>query len=181
MNFPIEVLIEVLTVYQGIIGAIGGVVATMLVTHLLKKAGKVYIHSNKHKFEFRKRDELGGYTETTWTEAESGYLNLELYMFNSTEIPKSFRDILIKIYDKNNCLIFSAVPKDEKTRREVAAATWRDDLVLINLPPKKMVHYQLHVSLSEEVIKRFDECASIHFEARDHKGKIMRRSLKMLN
>lgn len=174
-------LIEVLTVYQGIIGAIGGVIATLVVTHLLKNVGRVYIYSNNHKFEFLKRDEAGGLVTTTSAEAEYGNLNFGLWILNSSEIPRSFRDIFIGFYDSDNRLIFKDVPQDEKTRRVAAATVWRDELVLINLPPKEMVYFQLWTSIPEDGLKRIDECAYINFEAKNHRGKTIKRLIKRLN
>lgn len=173
---------KTLVEYQGIIGAVLGVIGTLITTHLLKKWGKIHIHSGNQVFKLYRMDEWGrGNIETDSTKAEYGIIEFDLWLFNSSEEPKGLRELNIRFYDKHRNLLFSISPTDDATGRIAGGGYHRDKIVTINLPVKEMIYYKIHASFKGEAIRKSDHCAFIYFEGKDHRGKKVKSLIEKID
>lgn len=157
--------------FEGIIGAIFGSSITLILTHLLKSLGKTKVFSNNLKTVFLKSDEYGGGIETSSLEAEHGEVTFDLELYNSTEVPKSIRNLNVKFYNQRKQLLFSILPQDEATRKFAAAQYRREVLSIVNIPSKQLVKYEIHLSIDTANCEKISLCKYIYFEYTNLNGK----------
>lgn len=145
-------LLSILQTFQSGIFAILGGVVTLIVTHILKGIGKITYLVKDQRLIFNKTGADGFTVSTDLSEAKDGHLEFKIELFNSSEIPKAIRDIIIYCRSNNGDKLFELKPKDAKTRRPVAASFEMDDLELINIPPKKLIQISIYSPIESERI-----------------------------
>lgn len=89
--------IEVIENFQGIIGAIFGVVATLVTTNILNKSGTVKAYFYDVNKRFKALTEWGIDTNPKWQEAEDCTIRFELLLHNTSSIIQPLKDIFISV------------------------------------------------------------------------------------
>lgn len=168
-------ILEILNNFEGIIGAILGVVATMIVSFILKKIGKVYIKSRDYRIVKYSRDGYGAPIETNdYALVDNIQISFNISLFNSSDEPRGLQDIKVSFYESKKKSKFSIIPNDMATRKSTSYGSYTDELSVINLPPKTMVYYVIEAYISDKNVLKFVECNSIYFEVKDHKNKTVK-------
>jgi len=144
------IFLKVLNEYDGIIGTILGVVATLITTDWLQHRGKLNIFIMKWTGKYETYYDVGcshkGKEETDLY----GYCNeFEIEVYNSSSIPKIMRNVKIEFYD-NKELKYSNEIKDEDTRRYTSHITTIDKFEVINFKPKEVVKLKLSNYIHED-------------------------------
>ncbi|PIC66753.1 hypothetical protein CSV71_08035 [Sporosarcina sp. P21c] len=92
--------IEVIENFQGIIGAIFGVVATLVTTNILNKSGTVKAYFYDVNKRFSKPSEWGEEEEPEWAKAEDCIIRFELLLHNTSSIIQPLKDVSISVGNK---------------------------------------------------------------------------------
>ena len=168
MNELVKLIIEL----QGIVGALLGVISTLVVTEIVKNKGKIKFYLQKSDFKMYMTDSYGGQTETNlYDDVESSTIAIEMDIFNSSYTPRPLREIRVKFYDSEGKLLLETKAFDESTRRVSAGMVRSDIIEIINVGAKEMLHIKISSPLGKEDSKLIYDFDSASFEAKDHKGK----------
>ncbi|REE81584.1 hypothetical protein A8990_118110 [Paenibacillus taihuensis] len=178
-------MIEFLEKFEGIVGALLGVVVTLVVTHILKNVGRVKLFLVAQKVGISKetRTSYGEvkYIDTEKTEADLCEIDITLEIYNGTDVGKIFRDIKVCFYNKNNELKFSITPDDKTTEEQGRFWNKYDEALNINVPAKQICLLVLRKAIrfekESEVLKLSE---SICIEMKNHNGKTYRLQIKQL-
>lgn len=177
-------VLDVLLAYQGIIGTLLGVITTLLISTWLKKFGKVYVSAQNYKISFCVKDFDGSHYYVSSYDPEKildqylhGNIELELALYNSSDEHKGLKNIKIYLLDNNGNEVFIDVPHDQKTSKFAAGAYHTDEVKVINLPSKVMVHYDLILYINVNYLSKLSSCERILFEAQDHRNRRIRKIL----
>lgn len=150
--------------FEGIIGAVLGVVATLVTTDILKRIGKlnIYVMNSTGKFYYNvdgliqeeiesKEDELYGYNH-----------KLVLNLYNSSDNPKILRDLKMNVFNEEKFL-FSIDMQDEDTRRISAGMSRADNAKIYNIEPKVAIELNLSFYLTKEDYRKINNNKKIRF------------------
>jgi hypothetical protein len=168
--------IEIIKDFEGVIGAILGVIATMVVTYSLRKIGRTHI--DIYDDDIRKYHYPDGTPKDVENIIDASYVDIsfDISLFNSSDEPKGYRDIKVAFYASKKKFLFSIIPNDLGTQLRTAYGSTSEKITIINLPSKTMVHFKLEAYVREERdLKELVNCSLIFIEAKDHKGKILKR------
>jgi len=127
----------------GILGTMGGTILGWLLNNL-SQHGKLNIYVHEWKDNFAYKDGMGGTvvsSSITQTEYYSYKLSLDLY--NSSGETKIMRNIEVVFMNGKKELCHNT-PKDDSTERVSHPLVFYDDILPINIPPKSIVHINLH-------------------------------------
>lgn len=170
--------------FEGIIGALSGVIVTFLMTYVLRKIGKIHVSSSNHTLSFLEIENDGSHyyvdsNETTKEidEYSSGKYEFDLTFFNSTDESKGITDLTIVFVGKNNKVVNTSIPHDGSTRRFAAGANWTDEIKLVNLPIREMKQYPVEIVINKENLNDVYSCKKILLFAKDHRNKKMKWKL----
>lgn len=166
-----QVVIKILSEFQGIIGATVGVIATLIVTSIIKNLGKIYIYFRGWEIKYHKMDGVGGFITSKLEEASSCSYSFEMEIMNSSELPKTLRDIKVKFYDSDNKLLVESIPQDESTRKVSTGGSRIEPIKIINLPSKQMIYFNVSGYIKTENIKNLNNWKKVYFEAFDNRGR----------
>jgi hypothetical protein len=170
-------VVEMITKFQGILGAIIGVIATLIATNFLKNLGKTYFYFHGWNIEYIKYDKSGGREPSNLNEAEYCNYFFEMEIINTSENLKALRDIKVKFYNSNK-LLLETIPYDDSTKRVWTGGNTSDPLKIINLPAKLMVHYKVSGDIQEEDLKKLKNYNKIYLEAFNHRGKRIKKLIE---
>lgn len=154
-------IIDLIQNFEGVIGAILGVVVTLIMSHILKNSGKLIIYPSDLKVEYKKEDQYGAYEVSCGLE-EAKYVtfDIDFDLYNSSEIPNVFRDLKFTFYE-NNLLLH------EVERLDIHISTafyWRHKIL------------NAHRSLGNSQLNGIIESDGTHF-LESEKGRKGRRNL----
>lgn len=173
--------IEYIAQFEGIIGALLGVIVTFMMTYVLKKIGKIHVSSSNHTLSFLEVENDGSHyyvdskeTSKKIDEYSSGKYEFDLTFFNSTDESKGIKDITVVFVQKSN---IKYVPRDRDTRRFAAGASWTDEIKLVNLPIREMKQYPIEIFIEKESLVDVYNCKKILLLAKDHRNKEMKWTL----
>lgn len=174
MNTVFRLIIEL----EGIIGAIMGVIATLVTTEIISNKGGIKYYPKVFDYTMYKSSDLGDQIETTsYDDAEWSLISIELDIFNSSDSPKALRDILIKLYDSEWVLLLETKVHDESTRRYSSGMSRTEIIEILNMGPREMTHLKVSSSLDKEETKLIRNYKTIFIEAEDYKGKMHKHLL----
>ena len=163
--------------YKAIFASILTLIATLVVTQILRNIGKIQFTFTKLDFKITVPDASNQSVEYSNIEKKSTFreviLRFELILYNDSETSKSLSDFSIELTGKNDKAIFPI--KDTATTKSDKRGLmfWTEELMIINLPPKTMSHYKLKCYPNKNFIK--DEEYKIYFICKNTKGKIIRK------
>lgn len=170
-----QVVIKILSEFQGIIGATVGVIATLIVTSVIKNLGKIYIYFRDWGIEFYKMGGGGDHIISEINEARYCSFSFEMEIMNSSELPKALRDIKVRFYNSDNKLLVESIPQDESTRKISTGGSRIEPIKIINLPSKKMIYFNVGGYIKTENIKNLNKWKKVYFEAFDNRGRKVKR------
>ncbi|OMD74169.1 MULTISPECIES: hypothetical protein [Paenibacillus] len=173
-------VLKILEKFEGIIGALLGVMLTLIMTEILKKTGKFifYVSKNEVVFQKRKNPLFSDYdTVSDISDSDQIKINLVLEIFNSSDTPKVLRKGVFSFYE-NNSLILSLEPKDNSTARSNGHWTIRDGFINANVKNKEIITIDLSNVLTKEQTETVRRCTKVFFEIKDSKNKKYKILLK---
>jgi hypothetical protein len=164
-------VLELIKDFEGIIGALLGVIVTLILTQLLKSVGKIRFYILDNHINLRGKINDWGIVADTENLDEAEYIiaTIKLEVYNSSEIPKILREVKLCFFNDKQ-LLFDIKPDDEATRRVAAAMEIYEPLDNINLPPKNIIVLNLRCIIPKEKLELFKQCNKIFLEVRNHKG-----------
>lgn len=169
--------IDVILKFDGIIGAIAGVVATLITTEIIKSLGKVYFYFYDWSIEYYGKNEHGITTIVKDIDS-SEYCCYELRMqiYNSTDEMKTIKDLQIefRLKDKN---IYDK-PNNEELAENHSAYIKYKDFNYINIPPKQLLEINMNGSIHNENMIDVSNVEKIYLIARDYKNRKIRKLIK---
>ena len=89
--------INLLLNFEGVIGAIGGSVATLVVTKYLKNKGTVKAYLNEISKDFYNYEEWGDRIDADYRSASTCKIDIELFLHNTTENVQPIKDIYLHV------------------------------------------------------------------------------------
>lgn len=141
-------VVDAIQKFEGLIGALLGVTITLVTTHFLKH-GKLIIYPIELKANFSKYEH--GYSKETLTidDAEYASFDLDIEIYNSSDLPKALRQFKIQFY-KDDYLLKEVLPKDNSTKRTGQYFTIRDEMNILNLTPKSIERLSFHLDFDSD-------------------------------
>lgn len=139
--------VEVLKEFEGIIGALGGVLATLIASHYLKNAGTVRSHPKEFKYKGYENDPNGfGLQPITPEGTVTDFEIIGTILFeNTSEITKAIHNIKLAFHTQSGIRYTDL--QDASTVRMAAGAVRYDTVTHLNLPPKEIIALDMKVSL----------------------------------
>jgi len=132
----------------GLIGILGSAIS-YIIAYLIRISGKVSLFSNRSKvILLGKQDEYGQFGKVMKLEnAEEIMINIDIDLFNSSDIPKIIGNFQIMLSNKNNEKIFSV----HKTEWIANGVPTFESLNTIPIPPKQstQIKCETHVFSNE--------------------------------
>lgn len=150
MDNVIKIIVEL----EGVIGAVLGVIATLIVTDILRRKGKLEVFIINANGDFYYNDTGSRVTyRKKGMELEYYSFELEFSVYNKSDIPKIMRDIKVEIYVNDKLLIEKNV-KDEETRRYSNHSSFADEAKIYNIEPKKADIFKFTFYLDKDIAKK---------------------------
>jgi hypothetical protein len=167
-------VLQVLEKFEGIIGALLGVMLTLIMTEIFKRTGKFIFYPNKTELSFEKLVD-GDYHDyeivQNKTDADRVNVNLILEIYNSSDSPKILRDGKFSFYKDRN-LILSVIPDDNTTTRFSGHWRLRDNFINVNVKNKEIVSIDLIESFDGEKNELIKTCNKLYFEIKSPNSKV---------
>lgn len=167
-----EIIIQILQEYDGIIGAILGVIATLITTDWLNRKGKLNIYVMNWKDKYETYEDVGcfkgGKERTDFYGYESEVI-LEVY--NGSNTQKIMRNVKTNFY-KDDVEKYKATPKNEDSRRKTESG-WitRDSVEVVNFKPKEVIKLKLSNYIYEDKLNEIEKCNKVYLTYIDEKNK----------
>ena len=166
--------IELVEKFEGIIGALFGVIITMILTQWLKSLGKTRFYLVSSEFKYM-RDTVNDFGETRSehcekVEADNLQINCTIEIYNSSEIHKILRDVKFSFYDGGKMLL-NVTPEDKETEQRAKYWTIREELLNINIPPKQIITIELIRYIGEQYTETIKQCNRVMLTMKNHNGK----------
>ena len=173
-----QVVIKILSEFQGIIGTAVGVIATLITTRIIKNLGKLYVYFHEWEIKFNKISGEGSLITSKIEEASYCSYSFEMEILNSSETTKALRDIKIRFYNKNNKLLTESMPMDESTRKVSVGGSKINQIKIINIPSKQMIYFNVSGYIKTEDIRNLNSWRKVYFEAFDNRSKKVKRMIR---
>lgn len=172
--------------YQGVWSALLGVLATVIVTLILNRVGKIYVYPLDIKRSYRKdsphyKNRL--IYEKNRDLATGMRYSFKVDLYNNTDILKGYRDVRICFLDVNDEIIKEAKVYDFDNREESDFEVTNKfaKLEFLNLPPKMMIRHHLYCEIRDDKFNDYKEfCKSICLKCKNHKGKEIRFKIELI-
>lgn len=163
--------VDVLIQFEGIIGALGGVLLTFIATYFYNNVGKINVEVIDFNIYFYKQDNWGNTIETNQVSAENMTIEFSLNLYNSSINPKPMKNIEASLINQQGEIIDVIQLKDSSTKRISAGSVYYDEIYYINVLPKQVMKkdFQFGVSLKEK--PELLEFASMKLLYENEKGK----------
>lgn len=174
---------DILIEYKSIFGTILGSIVTLIVTHIIKKNGRLRFDFNNWKVDWYGEGELSS-IEAIESFEKAKYLGFkfELIVYNGSEIPKSLKNICVEFKNSSNILIRPL--KDLATKRHLSSGFMRivDDIKVINLSPKQMTYIELEGYIPKEDYNKVkNNITKVYLVAKNHKRKKYKKGIAVIN
>jgi prolyl-tRNA synthetase len=172
--------IKLVETFEGIIGAVAGVVFTLIITHILKNAGKVTSQISVVTTKFDKHNRTNGIIGPVETleDADHASINFTVDFFNNSESHKALNNLSINLLDEDKSLLQSIVPYDMDTRRSTNYSVSYDEISHLNIGPKELIKKELTFGFHSGNITILKESSFISFSYHSVEGKINNKSKK---
>lgn len=171
-------MLEYIKEFEGIIGALGGVIVTTLINEYLKSKGKIKLYYDGLEKKFLKQ---GSYGEIIESDSEIGAerfnysFNIQLY--NPSDVKRILRDI--KIQFKGSNWLGTFIPYDGSIRKSVSYGSTIQPLKIINLNPKEIIEVKIDGSIRKEKFNGLTQESQVYFMAKIDNGKKIKQLIKM--
>lgn len=156
--------------FEGIIGALLGVVFGAFVTRWSRTFGKTSVLVSKWEVQWFVNDDWGGFRPATPSEATRAHLSATLVFYNSRDVPSGLTDFRWCLR-RGNREVFQTGVKDRSTRRMSGPVMIVDDLEVLNVPPHQFVPVEVEGTVDEEGMEHLRMADTLWVVARTHEGK----------
>lgn len=172
-------IIEIIKNYEGIIGALLGVIVTTILNEYLKSKGKINFYFLNFNRCFKGRGILGEYCEVYDVEnADSFEYEFEIQIYNSSDVNKIIREFEIEFICIDNRKIYST-PHNKDTIREYAGGFKTDELKILNLKPKEIIDFNICGYIwDEEILKSLAYIRKVNLIMKDSNNKLIKKVIK---
>jgi len=93
-------------IWGAIAGGVTGPLVTFVIDTIRRNNGKLILFTNTSKIKFQKRDGYGGFEEVLNLEsAESFVLEIDIDIYNQSDMPKTLGNFRIEIINKNGKIL----------------------------------------------------------------------------
>ncbi|MCM3257084.1 hypothetical protein M3664_04715 [Paenibacillus lautus] len=169
--------LSVVEKFEGIIGALLGVMMTLILTEVFKRIGNIKFYTKflDVVYEVRDVDSWGQTTNRKAVKDEANFLRVELTLevYNSSDTPKILRDVNLVFYNGKR-KILSVEPEDKSTERFAAASFHRDKFGFTNIKPKEIISINLvYNCYDQKILDQIKRSNKVYLESRDYKNKIV--------
>ncbi len=162
----------------GLIGVLGSI-ATLITSDYLRRSGRIAIYLTRSNIVLSKRDEMGGQVDTLLlSEAENLNISLGLDIYNSSDIPKSLRELEIELKGKKNTIL--TLRPSVLNEKQHGSYPYRH-LEIINLPPKELIHIDLQCWVKVEQNNSLKGDITFSFKAKYPNGRLFKTYLIKAN
>ena len=167
-----EIVFRILQEYDGIIGEVLGVIATLITTDWLSQKGKLNLYIMTCENEYNTYGDVGCYKGGKEKTDFYGYENqVKLEIYNGSNNPKIMRNIKIRYY-KNNIEKYVVIPKDESSARiSEARCIIKDEIEVINFRPKEVMELKISNYIHEKDLEKIEMCNRIYLTYNDEKNR----------
>lgn len=146
--------------FEGIIGAILGSVATLIVTNWLRKKGglKIYILNSKSEFSYEDNGDIISWRNSKKNKLLEYKYSIELNIYNSSDICRNIKNLRFKIFNDNKQLL-EGEWKDKnqkKIRNEIVSYDYLKNIKVCNIYPMVVNEFNLYFCLSTEEYRKID-------------------------
>lgn len=172
------VWLDLLQSIDGLLGSLLGVVLGWWIARKSQTAGRTLCFASGWQMKFTVEDEWGNPSDTTPDNATSGKFECHTDWFNSRDVPVGFRGVRWS-FRRGTTEILCKNVLDMGTRRTAAGGqfSWYEDLTVLNLPPKEMVHLRIGGYLDAEECAMVARADSVWIVASDHTGAALERKI----
>ncbi|MGM0806503.1 MAG: hypothetical protein ACQET8_17315 [Bacillota bacterium] len=157
--------IKLIESFEGIIGAVAGVIFTLIITHILKNSGRVTSRVSKIKTHYSNYNETNGSIGVVETleKADHASVKFTVDFFNNSETHRALNKFKLIFIDENNKILFELIPEDESTMETKGyGATW-EEIEHLNIGPKELIKKELHFGFHSGDITPLKESKTIKF------------------
>lgn len=159
----------------GIIGAVAGSVSILLITQLQKTFGRLHIYLNNWNAEFKTQGRTGEHIKAGPDDKLCQYeFSFELELYNSSDNFKIMRDVRI-CFERNGIKLFEDFPYISNIQELFMSQFAAEQLRVINVEPKKIVHFDLYGNIGENHLEQIKNVDAIYFLCLDEKNKKIRK------
>lgn len=158
----------------GVIGIVGSI-GTLIASHLLRTSGRITVDLTRSSITLSKQNPDGHGEEVgTLYLDEAAKLNISLGMdiYNSSDIPRSLRDLWIEVKSKGK-LVAGTRPSVLNDMRKSEYDIYRK-LEIINLPPKALAHLDLMGWINVSSYQKLKGSLNFSFKAEYPNRKVFR-------
>lgn len=163
-------IFDLIKSFEGIIGAILGTLMTLIVTHILRKTGKITSNIVNIECRYVNHGSRSGEIVSTLSEADHASIEIIVDFFNSSESYKSVNDIEIRLCDNNDNEIQKIIPQDLYTSKAGRHSTHNDNLEYFNIGPNELIKKGLRIDFHSENIERLKNTEYFKLIYSVHKG-----------
>ncbi|MDU4889785.1 MAG: hypothetical protein E6344_07345 [Clostridium sp.] len=174
-----EYVISFIKEFEGIIGALLGVIITMLMNEYLKSKGKIKYYFDNFVIRYMATDNEGCYGSV---EKEAAYESIEyefnMQIYNTSESKKILREIKIQFISDE--LEIETTPKDSSTSRKYGGGYVCDSINIININPKEILEISIegYIDICESDIKKLKNINKVFMLAKDSNDKTIKKLIK---
>lgn len=167
-------IVTIIINFEGIIGALLGVIVTLILTQILKNSGRMRFYPIECEVIYEKTSE-DGWSDRVRVEnkedAEYVSVKLKIELFNGSEVPKILRDIRLCFY-ANKKILLSVVPEDQSTEQYMTHSYWRDKLLHINIMPKQITKIELVKYFNKSETEVIRQSNRLELNMKNHRNRI---------
>lgn len=166
-------VVDILLEFEGIIGAILGSVAMLVVTDILQRKGKIKQYLMFYEAKTETYKDVGCGQKGKSDNDIYGYsIKYNFQIYNGYNFPKIMRKFSLDFY-KDKVLVMSIVPKDESTRYFSCATSRADDMEISNISSHEIASYNhtVYIGNWEEEFKKLNGINKIELAYYDEKDK----------
>ena len=164
-------IISIIKEFNGILGAILGSSATLIVSDILKRKGKLTIYPIKWQGCYETFGDIGcfqsGKEDSDFYHYKFSYT---LQVYNKSEIPKIMCNFEVEFY-KERKETYSLIPNNDYTERNASGATWVDKMEVANIRPKEIQVLKQSSYINDNDLDFIEGSSKIELTYHDEKDK----------
>ncbi|EKQ56255.1 MULTISPECIES: hypothetical protein [unclassified Clostridium] len=170
-------LIAFISKFEGIIGALMGVVATLITTQLIKNLGKLYFYFYDYDIKYYGQNEYHIHSEMDdLSKSNSCHYRVRMQLYNSSETIKVLKDMKIEFVLGEKSIINK--PNNEENVVKRAGFNDYKDFNFINIPPKELIEIKINGNIHDNNMIKMGNIKKIYFIAKNHKNRTIKKLIK---
>jgi hypothetical protein len=176
-----QATLDLIVKFLPVIGAILGSVATLITTYLLRNSGKMIVNVSSASVKLWGSDLMGGQEEKkTWSRVERVECEFEVDFYNSSDTPKSLRATYIGMFERDTKESYTStiyLPGISNSPTLTYDSLSPNEMHILNLPSKEMVHLKLKVYYVPVDMKPLQGKVDFFFQGKYPNGRTFRKKL----